>query len=257
MTVINYFGSLNINYMVILNVLTATILLLTLLELRRQRITSYRPKPSFISKAIYLQLNSSDLPAIWRHSTNDYFDDNSISHDNYYELNCYNAGVGPAIDVKIEWLVPQKRIVQYFIDMSEEYSDFINYDYNSKKITIKTSKGSISFQLFQDDELLYRNIVSIAPYNIHELISVSLPKSYLLYLSICTYISFILEDKDEIGDNISPIELIIKYKDTGNKKYKEDKKIHFTFKKFNGEYLLEKKGVNKNVNYAIGDFKTI
>jgi hypothetical protein len=197
------------------------------------------------------------LPAIWKNSTNDYFDDNSISHDNYYELNCYNAGVGPAIDVKIEWLVPQKRIVQYFIDMSEEYSDFINYDYNSKKITIKTSKGSISFQLFQDDELLYRNIVSIAPYNIHELISVSLPKSYLLYLSIYTYISFILEDKDEIVDTISPIELIIKFKDTGNKKYKEDKKIHFSFKKFNSEYLLEKKGATKNVNYAIGDFETI
>ncbi|HCJ93940.1 MAG TPA: hypothetical protein DHV69_01610, partial [Sphaerochaeta sp.] len=113
--------------------------------------------------------------------------------------------------------------------------------------------ASISYPLYQEDEIIKVKVPALLPYSAKQNFNVSLPSSYVMYLSLFAYLS---TEKENLENFTSPIPLIVKftYYDTGLKKYTEKIKLRFSFFNSKGLISYNDKYFEISPNYAICDY---
>src|SRR5690606_1064860 len=99
--------------------LSLLFILCTLLEMKKQRLSSYKPSPRFISEVIYLQLSHYKIPAIYKRQPESVVTRHIFEPTNHFDLQITNAGLGPILDLTISWELEKERI----FDQLKEYSD--------------------------------------------------------------------------------------------------------------------------------------
>lgn len=241
----------------ILSLLGTVILIFTLEELYTQRIISYRPKPLLSAGLIFLQLTKEGFPAIWKSTSDDYYNENENSLSNAFRFDVLNSGLGPAIGLKIEWLVDKEKLINRLVDYSEMFGEEINISKVTKIVQYKSKGIPYSFEMFQANELFHHNIVSLAPYsNPTSSVSIGVPMSILYFYSIATHYCVGLGKLDELS-SIPPVRLRFSYSDTGGKEYSDDYYLVFNFNEYRGGMLMTGTDLLPNKNYVAGDFELV
>lgn len=243
----------------VFGLVTMVVLILTLYETRAQRITSYRPKPSFILRRYYLQCNKSGIPAIWKIVPDDFYNEgqNVSGGENMFYLETINAGLGPALNVQICFDYDKRSIIKALESLSIKYSKVLQFDSQENMIQITStqngSQSSIKYSLYQEDEITRVKVPALLPYSVKQNFNISLPRSYVMYLSLFAYLSIEKENQENFT---SPIPLIVKftYYDTGMRKYSEKIKLRFSFFNSKGLISYNDKFYEISPNYAICDY---
>lgn len=240
-----------------LNLLTMLILVLTLLETRTLRITSYKPKLTFSSRSFYLQCTKNGIPAIWKLLPNDFYGDSQgvVGLENTCQLEMTNVGLGPALKIKIDFDFDKSKICKELGDYSKKYPKLLEFDSQTKFIRIssesKTSlTSSIKYQLFQEDENYKSKISALLPFSANQVFNTTLPKSYVMYLTILAFLSAEVEKQESFKCNI-PLIVKLEYDDTGSERYGVSIKLDFTFFKFDGLISINCKDFEISSNFAI------
>lgn len=246
-----------------LNLFTMLILFLTLLETRTQRITSYKPKLTFSPRSFYLQCTKNGIPAIWKLLPNDFYGDSQSVRglENTCRLEMTNVGLGPALKIKIDFDFDKSKICKELGDYSKKHPKLLKFDSQTKSIQIysksKTSHtSSIEYQLFQEDENYKNKISALLPFSTNQVFNITLPKSYVMYLTILAFLSAEEEEQESFKCNI-PLIVKLKYDDTGSERYGVSIKLDFTFLKFDGLISIDCKGFETSSNFARCDCHAI
>ncbi|QEN06803.1 hypothetical protein EXM22_01900 [Oceanispirochaeta crateris] len=187
------------------SLISIILLIFTMIEMIRQRRESYRPKLLIKTESIQIETNNKNIPTVWRNPTN-----KDKRTEGYFDLRVYNIGLGPATDIQIKWEIPKQKIIKKFKD----YSPVLN---NNNKLRYVTTKGSLEYELFQEDDLSIRKESFLMN---NDFFYISLPTSIFYYFSI---ISHYISKKSNYGERIEldPMKLELSYFDIGKKKIQE------------------------------------
>lgn len=228
----------------------------SLLETIRQRTTSYKPKPLMTYKRLYLQCKRDGFPIIWKNHFIDYYSEVYNKEDSGFYLDFYNAGVGPAIDVRFIWNFNKDQIVQTYQDFAEKFPDYISYNPQTRQVKMSSvdKRSTTVYSLFQEDEENTFPITSMAPYSVKDHHKIGIPFSYLKYLEAYSYLKITKEQQKRVTAP-EPLKCKLRFDDTGDKSYSLKFNLMFTFENVVEMVFVQNEVPYKNCNYARCTYK--
>ena len=228
---------------------------LSLIETIRQRTTSYKPKILITPQTFFLQCNKDGIPAIWKNEPEDFYSANMTGSTNRVQIELYNAGVGPGIDITCKWDFDKYKIIEGFLGLSNSSPNLVKFDTSNNTVTIRSigekSSYSIKYKLFQNDEKYITTISSIPPFSDNHNPKIEFPRSFSMFLSVYSYAMTVMKKTEKIAID-TPLRLKMSYYDTAEKKYKNSKEIFFSFTNLSdGLIQVNEKPLHGNTNFAL------
>ncbi|MBI9095573.1 MAG: hypothetical protein JEY71_11885 [Sphaerochaeta sp.] len=243
--IMSIFQWLGNNYEWLSSLLAIFIGIFTLHEIRKERIISYRPKITPIEQDYFLQASQGYLGSIWNE---DYEDDALLSifpAVNSFDIKFRNVGLGPALDITFTWNFNIEYIKNYFKKWATENNAYLTYDDIKSMLCIHNENGSLQFyypfdddsRIFIEKRLFMMSGVEAKP------IGMDVPEKYALYLSLMAYID-IFKNYETKCYSITPLNLHISTRDSGNIVFEEYYQFNFSFSNIQG-------GQHEKANYAL------
>ena len=236
------------------NWITIFLILLTLLEMVKQRRATYKPDIVVFPISRFAYIGDSGFPDIWLDNRVEKIEDEDLtSQRSFFQLPIYNLGLGAARDVECKWSFD----LEEFIGNVNEIKN-----YSPIKFEISIDENNFLFVDFPPKIKSYTNIAS--DINIDFILPSSIEKEETNILFPSTYIRLVqLYTLCEISHSISDgldfpkfqfpeLELSIKFKDIGGSRHSKKFKFNFSI----GMMSIRKDPKNKSkfVNYSLGDF---
>ena len=198
--------------------LAAIAAFLSILQIKRQKIESYRPDPTFASSSFFAYGHKDQTRFTWSDKE---IDQRSTAFSDYprYQsgVPLHNIGFGVAKNVSLRWNFPIEDFTSTLNKRSQDTSIPIVFSYSNGIVsTVSEEKSRAdSFWLNQRDKYLD----FLLPLEIHkEATTIEFPPVILDLVS--AYIKFTLESKNEnLEYNIPSITIEVKYQDIGGSKH--------------------------------------
>jgi len=244
--------SLNIDWLstgtLIVTFITSCAALLTVIQVKKQRETSYFPELYLGSKLVTIygqECKNTFLPFKYLTEEKRENDIRKISHE--ISLDVFNVGFAVAKAVEYSWSFDLNKI----IDIINKYnkSDFFHIFWN-KTLTIEVPKLGYKYTHIVSNQIRKKNISYVLPSSIEKIpTQISIPASYIdlfiLYACISLEI-FDSEKTDEIAfksynidfDNFPPLLVVIIYNDLCGKKHTKKFKILPDLTTLNAAYSI-------------------
>ncbi|EIV8656357.1 hypothetical protein [Vibrio alginolyticus] len=200
------------------SLVAALIALVSLLELIRQRKSSFKPDLTILASTFKIKHeNESDsLPLFW---------ENDESHD---DLQLVNVGLGVAKNLEVRWKYDAQKMLNKAIDgfpQNSTYNGKVTVEDNIVQLVLDPSNIPLPMMFGETSNLAYIIPVSVSSESYY----LPIPTSYKILVSLWVSNRF----SHSMGwdfDDIEPLELILSYWDVGDYKHQEKLNIKPKFK---------------------------
>ena len=216
--------------------IVALIAIFTLIEVYKQRKSSYKPELIIEHQNFKLiKYTEFEIPVIWMNRIEQFDivsknEANPMFSDEGFKIPVHNIGLGTAKNIQITFSTDLKKTINKInkldvnknIKIEFENSSFISFE--PKKENYFLYKG-ITFN-FQNEFKI--SIDYILPSQIEkEATNINVPMHYLYLCSILIYLWNKSETKDKGFIELPILNMLIEYRDIGNKRYKRKLSISF------------------------------
>lgn len=212
--------------------ISAIIAVKTLLEVKKQRLSTYKPELFLKSFVVYIQksplfLNPNELILFKIENFNEYNNDEALKKEfnisPLYKIE--NLGFGIAKNVKVTWTFDIAKALR--ILKKEFNQDFYLYEYKPLEYTFLKKKNNENFQIaFINKNNIIQTTDYIPPINVKEHTHYhSIPKD----ITVLHFLYFIFKNKltERINENycnsdftsFPKIKMTVEYYDINNRKY--------------------------------------
>lgn len=208
----------------------------TLLEIKAQRETSYRPDIIIEENDFYIyscETSKGLFPTEYTYQKNP--NDYKTTHLNInsFNINLYNIGLATAKEVNIEYSFDLESIISIIKKMNETLpkEKIIDIEYNKKFIEFIPSENAVSTKSFHSiTNQLKNNVNHILPISIsNNSIKILLPSYVLQLYSILIYNTWLDNSKSKEFPDLPLINLKFEYLDIGNKKHKKEYELSIQY----------------------------
>ncbi len=215
---------------------TAFLVLLTLLEMIRQRKSTYKPDVVISRAPIYAYLGKVGLPSLWfSHKLTDEEIETVSSVREGYSIPVHNLGLGAARDVQFSWSYDIEEFIHQ-IDLISKYNpvriEISILDENYLKIEVYERMHS-GTDINSD---LEKSVDFILPASIEsEGFKLFVPSSYIMLVSIYLLNLVYREKKDEsfniniLNIDLPSLELKVLYRDIGGSRHSKKFQLNLSY----------------------------
>jgi hypothetical protein len=184
--------------------ISALLFLFTIIEMRNQRKSSYKPDIIIKGEGFIINWNEKKYPDLWNNRVNIF-------------VELFNIGMGAAKYLKLTWEFNIENLSKEINKYSNKC--YIEYKSIEEILSIKIEDFHKGLIFLKND--LCRYIDYLIPVNIHqECMKICLPRSYIELTGLLTYLFF---KKPEIFKdfNLPELKTTIIYYDIGNNEHKK------------------------------------
>jgi hypothetical protein len=214
---------------------TVVLVIFTLIEMAKQRKSTYKPDIVVSKSFIYAYLGHSKLPNRWLdHKPEDNeIDIDEVSYKGYF-MRAHNLGLGAARDVEFVWNFDRNKIIQKIESISQTYPDQIRISLNERgflEIDIDKSIGmwiNLKRDLEHSTDYILPASIDNAGYKLR------FPSTYSDLVSILLMVESHRIRNSENGEKgeifaieFPSLDLKIEYRDIGGSKH--SKNLEFSF----------------------------
>jgi hypothetical protein len=215
--------------MLIISIGAFIIAICTLFEMKKERRFSYHPKIYWEKTILNLQKTNNDfLKVIWKNNPSDVYQTKAVPICNSIVLSFFNAGLGPALDVEFRWKYDKEKLLEIFSNLSIKFPHQVTFNRAENSVTCMSENTSYTFKLFQKDEHEIAKISCILPLKEVQEYLIHVSDSFSILVSLYALLELDPESFEEIKFPL-PLDLEIKFEDSGGKVFKKRETFHFSF----------------------------
>ncbi|MET4082846.1 hypothetical protein ABIB40_002810 [Pedobacter sp. UYP30] len=211
----------------------------TVLEVKKQRETSYRPEIYLGNQQInFYGLKWKDTFLPFSYSTEEIKEFNDMSCENYINIDLHNVGFGVAKAIEYEWSFDIQRVIESIDQVNHIGFFHVHYD---KILEISAPQIEFKFSHMVTNQLRKNTVNYILSSSIEKIATkINVPSCYIdLYLiflsSALNYYSKKSETKKEVKthnielENFPQLKLKLAYKDLHGKSHSKSFGLRFSF----------------------------